>query len=174
MLCQCGCGQPAPLAPQTSTKYGWVAGEPVRFIAGHNARLQKRQTGYRMLNMPEHPRATTNGYVLEHIVIVERALGHPIPRPGEVHHVDENPRNNANSNLVVCHDRAYHHLLHLRTKVVKAGGDPNTQRVCGTCKRPRLFAEFNRSLVTKDGITTHCCRECNKAAYRRRKQQRAA
>lgn len=35
-LCQCGCGQPAPLARQNHTKMGYVKGQPVRFIAGHN------------------------------------------------------------------------------------------------------------------------------------------
>lgn len=33
--CQCGCGQHAPLAPQTSKRFGWIAGKPLRFILGH-------------------------------------------------------------------------------------------------------------------------------------------
>lgn len=35
-LCQCGCKQPAPIAPQSSTRRGWVQGQPIRFIRGHN------------------------------------------------------------------------------------------------------------------------------------------
>lgn len=35
-LCQCGCGNKAPLAVMTNRKRGWVKGEPVRFIHGHN------------------------------------------------------------------------------------------------------------------------------------------
>lgn len=34
-LCECGCGQPAPLAPQSNTKTGVVRGQPTRFIKGH-------------------------------------------------------------------------------------------------------------------------------------------
>lgn len=36
--CHCGCGQPAPLAKKTATKYGHVKGEPVRYINGHYQR----------------------------------------------------------------------------------------------------------------------------------------
>lgn len=35
-LCQCGCGQHTPLARQTKRSRGNVAGEPVRYISGHN------------------------------------------------------------------------------------------------------------------------------------------
>lgn len=36
-LCQCGCGQTAPIATQTSSKYGCKKGEPRRFIHGHHS-----------------------------------------------------------------------------------------------------------------------------------------
>jgi hypothetical protein len=40
-LCECGkCGLPAPIATQTSTKMGWVKGQPKRFIRGHYAHVQ--------------------------------------------------------------------------------------------------------------------------------------
>lgn len=38
-ICQCGCGQPAPIATRTSAKHGWVNGQPKRFIRGHRHRL---------------------------------------------------------------------------------------------------------------------------------------
>lgn len=34
-LCECGCGQPAPIATQTKRRDGHVKGEPMRFIRGH-------------------------------------------------------------------------------------------------------------------------------------------
>lgn len=37
-LCECGCGQPAPLATMSNKKCGHVQGQPVRFIHGHHAR----------------------------------------------------------------------------------------------------------------------------------------
>jgi hypothetical protein len=97
---------------------------------------------YVQLYRPDHPRASASGCVSEHILVAEQALGRLLPIGAVVHHHDRNPRNNANRNLVICQDSAYHALLHLRMRVLAAGGDPNTQRVCGTCKRVLPFAAF--------------------------------
>ena len=35
-LCECGCGQAAPIAARTDTRDGAVKGRPKRFINGHN------------------------------------------------------------------------------------------------------------------------------------------
>lgn len=40
-LCECGCGEPTPLAKQTRTERGQIQGQPVRFIVGHTARLPR-------------------------------------------------------------------------------------------------------------------------------------
>lgn len=174
MFCECGCGRLAPIATQTSKRWGWVAGQPKRFIVGHNGRMQERTSGYRMLRLPEHPRASSNGYVLEHIVIAEVALGHPLPPKAEIHHVDENTLNNAKANLVICQDREYHDLLHVRAKVLRAGGDPNRQRICGACRRPKDFADFNVSRSNKNGGVTQRCRGCNVAYCRSRRSRSVA
>lgn len=41
--CQCGCGQPAPLAPHSRASKGMVKGQPLRFIHGHNGRMPVRE-----------------------------------------------------------------------------------------------------------------------------------
>lgn len=38
VLCECGCGQPAPIAKYTKTSAGHVKGQPVRFVRGHHGR----------------------------------------------------------------------------------------------------------------------------------------
>lgn len=44
-LCECGCGQEAPIATKTSSRAGWVKGSPKRFISGHNlGQLAKMST----------------------------------------------------------------------------------------------------------------------------------
>lgn len=43
-LCQCGCGNPAPIATRTRRYLGHVKGEPIRFISGHNARFYADET----------------------------------------------------------------------------------------------------------------------------------
>lgn len=37
VLCECGCGFPAPISPYTNRSRGYVKGEPRRFIHGHHA-----------------------------------------------------------------------------------------------------------------------------------------
>jgi hypothetical protein len=37
-LCQCGCGQRTGIAKQNDRRFGWVKGEPVRFVPGHQSR----------------------------------------------------------------------------------------------------------------------------------------
>lgn len=37
-LCMCGCGRPAPLATQGSTRFGWVNGKPMKYILGHRGK----------------------------------------------------------------------------------------------------------------------------------------
>lgn len=49
-LCECGCGLPAPISKWTNKKYGYVRGQPVRFINGHQcsnaARSRKHAHGH--------------------------------------------------------------------------------------------------------------------------------
>lgn len=41
-LCECGCGEPAPIARTTDMRFGWVKGEPTRYIHNHHPRGKKR------------------------------------------------------------------------------------------------------------------------------------
>jgi hypothetical protein len=43
-LCECGCGQPAPIAKTTWKRRGYIKGQPLRFISGHN--LPKDRTAH--------------------------------------------------------------------------------------------------------------------------------
>lgn len=87
--------------------------------------------GYVRVLVPEHPRAH-NGYVLEHLLVAERALGHFLPRTADVHHCNEVRSDNRPENLVICEDRTYHRLLHQRLRAYRATGDP-AARQCHGC-----------------------------------------
>lgn len=67
--------------------------------------------GYRLLWMPEHPRAS-RGRVLEHIVVMEKSLGRMLTRGEEVHHLDGNKQNNERSNLILL-SASDHARLHV-------------------------------------------------------------
>lgn len=40
-LCECGCGQPAPIAKRNNPKKGHVVGRPTRFIQGHHNKVRQ-------------------------------------------------------------------------------------------------------------------------------------
>ena len=89
-----------------------------------------------------------------HILRAERALGRPLPPGVEVHHADGSK--GADAPLVICPDRAYHRLLHVRMRIQAAGGNPNTQRICGTCKQLRLIDD----MVSHHGQPSFRCKSC--------------
>lgn len=89
--------------------------------------------GYIWLFAPDHPRTDAKGYVPEHTLVAEKALGHFLPVGAIVHHVNRYRQENQNDNLVVCSDAAYHQLLHLRQRAFDATGNPNMRR-CVLCK----------------------------------------
>lgn len=115
---------------------------------------------------PAHPRASASGCIYVHVAVAEAALGHYLPDGAEIHHVDEHKHNNANGNLVICQSHAYHKLLHVRARVVKGGGDPNTQRICSTCKELKTFNAFNLWSASKSDGLQQRCRECQKRLYK--------
>ncbi len=61
----------------------------------------------------------------QHVHVAEKAIGKRLPEGAIVHHVNHDTLDNANSNLVVCQNRAYHNLLHARERALDACGNAN-------------------------------------------------
>ena len=55
-------------------KHNWIGGRT------------KHLAGYLMVRMPDHPRARTQGYVFEHIIVMEAKLGRTLFADESVHH----------------------------------------------------------------------------------------
>lgn len=121
--------------------------------------------GYILIRMPHHPHADANGHVREHRIKAELAIGRVLEMHHPVHHVDGDPGNNVNVNLVICEDNAYHKLLHRRMNVLMAGYDPNSNRWCSGCKVPRPIDHFNSDSYQTDGIAS-MCRVCSQSKDR--------
>lgn len=142
-LCACGCGKRTTYITNSCASRGHIRGEYRQFILGHSAKGDRNtkwkggrrdhQKKYTLVLAHGHPHEDRAGYVREHILIVVKALGHPLPEGVVIHHHDRDGKNNANTNLVVCQDQKYHLLIHLRTKAFLACGDPAKRR-CIHCK----------------------------------------
>lgn len=71
----------------------------------------RNQRGYFLVFMPEHPRADLNGYVLEHIVVWEKAHNCMLKEGYCIHHINGKKDDNSPENLV-CMSFGEHTALH--------------------------------------------------------------
>ena len=147
-LCECGCGNPAPIAKRTRKECNHIKGQPIRFINGHRPRTQatmekshawkggiiKNNRGRYLIYLPKHQKANVTGYVPRYYLIVEKVIGKPLPKNAVIHHVDENQANDINSNLVACENDGYHRLLHQRKRAYSICGNVNWRK-CSICKQ---------------------------------------
>lgn len=90
--------------------------------------------GYLLVYMPKHPRARTNGYVLEHILVVEKACRRYLKDDEEIHHINGIRDDNRVINLVLCKDRAHHFYLHRSQRALDACNHADWLK-CKYCKQ---------------------------------------
>lgn len=121
--CQCGCGEKTKIASRSAPRLGIQRGQPNKFLFGHGPTRSDRIDVYKN---------SLKGGI--HVVIAERALGKPLPKNAVVHHINGVKGDNRRGNHVICEDQAYHVLLHVRARALKACSNPNWRK-CTFCKR---------------------------------------
>lgn len=179
--CQCGCKKKTSIAKYSDKRNGQTKGHPVRFVRGHHARLQpKGKDAYRwkggrsklndgrvLIFNPKHPRVN-HKYILNSILLAEKALGKRLPPGIEVHHFDEDPSNDF-KNLVICENVSYHRLLHRKKKASDACGNANWRK-CYLCQK---HDDPKNLKFTKKDLPYHktCYRIYKKNLYHKNKNE---
>lgn len=180
-LCQCNCGQEAGVYEKTATKFDRIKGSPRKFITGHNSTASLRGTlcrfwksgtfmnshGYIKQLAYGHPIADADGYVMQHRLVAEKALGRVIEMKHPVHHVNRVRNDNRPANLVICESDAYHKLLHRRNLAFTATGNPLSAK-CKFCKKWDLPIAGNMHVNSSSSYH----RACNATYYRKLKHHR--
>jgi hypothetical protein len=84
-------GGPLPISKKGPSNPHWKGG---RVRGGHRRR-------YWLRHAPDHPAASTIGYVLEHRLVMESHLGRYLTPDEVVHHLNDDPSDNRIENLEV-------------------------------------------------------------------------
>lgn len=165
-----GCARPAHSGGMCNTHYmhNYRHGYPV-------TDRPRAQRGTAVAREDGYKRLTAGGRrTFEHILVAERALGRRLPPGAVVHHVDEDPSNNTPTNLVICPDKAYHKLLHVRQDAMNACGNPNWRK-CKHCKRyddPAALVIYTGKSGTISPQHPQCARDAKRAHYHATKGQK--
>lgn len=96
-------------------------------------------THYKKVYRPDHPNAMSCGCVYEHRLVMEQILGRYLEPGEQVHHQDENKRNNSPENLKLCstqkehseeHSYDEHYLIHMLIRYVDVYGKMPSKKEC--------------------------------------------
>ena len=160
IYCKCGCG--AHVLP------------PHSFVQGHNSKTdgakkqmsEARFRSSRRVGNHGYVVVTRNGHqVLEHIYVAEQAIGRPLNKGAEVHHINGIRSDNRNSNLVICNDKTYHQLLHRRQRALDECGNANHIK-CGYCGK---YDTRESMYIRKDKYGYGYHKSCEREYHHKRK-----
>lgn len=80
-------------------------------MTSEKRRSFKNEDGYIKVHEPGHPKAR-NGFVSEHVLVMEAHIGRPIPEGCHVHHRNQKRHDNRIENLLLMKSWEAHTTLH--------------------------------------------------------------
>lgn len=95
--------------------------------------------------VPNHPRATKEGCVYEHVLVAEKNLDRYLENGEVVHHIDEDKYNNSPNNLMVFKTMGDHSGFHKGLKPTKINGvyecldKKPKQKTCPICNNVQIL-----------------------------------
>lgn len=110
--------------------------------------------GYVLVKRPEHLRADCRGYVYEHILVAEQAIGRPILPTEQVHHKNHIKTDNRPNNLEVKASRAHHAAEHRKRDDLRAVGEANPTVPC-ECGCGTSFPRYDHQNRPRRFVTGH-------------------
>lgn len=109
--------------------------------------------GYIMINSPEHPNKTKQGYVLEHRLVMEKHIGRYLESKEHVHHKNGDISDNRIENLELISESDHHKLHYRKMQRIK------TFSVCEICGRSNVQA-----------ATVKICNNCYQKIWRKKRK----
>lgn len=103
---ECG-GEFLPARPSEGGRF---CGSTCSGLARRRERVDRN--GYWYIKMPEHPNSSKQGYIAEHVLVIEESIGRYLTKGEVVHHVDCDKRHNEIQNLRLMTD-SDHKSLHV-------------------------------------------------------------
>jgi len=175
-LCECGCGNPAPIAKYTNKRFGHIKGKPIRFINSHWSKTQPRgKESYRWTGgrnsykhsrkldvFPKHMNGTRKGNMARYRLYAEKILGKSLPKKSVIHHFY------SGKNIVICQNRAYHLLLHQRQNAYENCGYANWRK-CYICKK---YDDPTNLYFAPNGRSTPYHRKCKSEVQKQQYQEK--
>lgn len=107
------------ISPETRAKQSAkMKGRRKRTDYAFGGHEKKRSDGYIKVYAPDHPNCTADGYVMQHILVVERAIGRHLTEKECVHHINHIRDDNRIENLKLM-TISEHMSLHMKERYAK-------------------------------------------------------